>query len=66
MSGGTAVGEVTIDLGAPTNAFALTITNGFAVAGQFIIGGMLLAGSSVSITGLKITMPTATGAGAFV
>ena len=63
VSGGTAVGAVTFDLGAPTNAFALTIANGFAVAGQLSIGGTLLAGSSVSITGLKITTPLATNSG---
>ena len=66
VSGGASVGEVLLDLGSPTNAFALTIANGFAVAGQLLIGGTLLAGSSVSITGLNVTMPSATGDGAFV
>ena len=57
VSGGTAANMVTFDLGTPTNAFALTIADAFTTAGQIIITGTLIAGSSVSITGLKVTIP---------
>ena len=57
ISGGSAKGKITFELGTRTNAFALTIADAFTTAGQVIITGTLIAGSSVSITGLKVDIP---------
>ena len=60
VSGGSAVDMVTFDLSTPFNAFALTISDAFTTAGHVIIKGTLVAGSSISITGLVVNIPAMT------
>ena len=59
VSKGSAAGNVVLNFGTPTNAFAFTISS-FSAAGQLVISGTLGAGSSVSITDLTLTIPAAT------
>ena len=60
VSGGSAVDMVTFDLSTPFNAFALTISDAFTTSGHVIIKGTLIAGSSISITGLVVNIPAMT------
>ena len=56
ISGGSSTGPVTIALG-PSDPFALTIRNGFTSGGSVTLDGTLSAGSSITITDVKIGVP---------